>query len=269
MTPYELYFEYRNLNVMLSDWRMVYGIDVHEYRNAELGNDFSVSAGMEEFGKLKNKIVEYGERLGDKIYKIEYPILSKKERQKTPYVPIWVEYVKTFPDLMGVYNGKGSPALIKQALRLSVAFGLVKGNVPDIQRYCDKNIGIDCSGFAGNFLGGDYTYRGASQFAATGKLSRLEDVRPGTVIVWKSGTHVAVIDKITNTESTSGMIYSVDCMVAESTGDKMVEGGPDDGLNYTEYSLLFDGAGNVFKILRSLARAKAGIYDVKVHLANH
>ncbi len=48
----------------------------------------------------------------------------------------------------------------------------------------------------------------------------------------------------------------------------MVEGGPSDGLNYTEYSLLFDGAGDKFKIMRSYAANEQGFYFTKVYIAN-
>lgn len=265
MSPYDLFYEYRNLSVMLSDFKTVYGIDVHEYRNADLGGDFSVEDGKEAYKKLQEQIGKSGQPAGYKRYLINYPVISRKEYDKTPYVPVWQEYAVTFPDLYEVYLGKGSLSQIKQALRLAVAFGLVKDNKTDLQKYCDQYIGLDCSGFAKNYFNGNFkTIEG---FAAQNKLNDLQNVRTGTAIVWKNFKHIALVDKVTKVERTGNMVYAVDCMVAESTGDQMLADGPKDGLNYTEYTILYKNPGNVFEIFRSIAN-KNGYYKTNVHLIN-
>jgi hypothetical protein len=179
-----------------------------------------------------------------------------------------------FP-LYNVFVGKGSPKEIADALKLSVAFGHVEPTLHSMQKYCDKNIGVDCSGFAANYFGltaKEICNTGASKMAPMAKrVRRLEDVRVGTAIVFTNGQHVALVDSITNTDKTNGITYSIDCKVAESTGDKMVEGGPADGLNYTDYVLLFENNKydpTIFKILRPLSGAKNGFYGKDVHLAN-
>jgi hypothetical protein len=265
MTPYELFSKYRNLDVRLSDYRMIYGLDIHEYRNASLGGDFSVAGGEKAFKDLQKKIGEFGQPAGYKRYLINYPIISKKEYAKTPYVPAWQEYVVTYPDLYEVYMGKGSLVQIEQALRLAVAFGLVKDNKSDLQRYCDKNIGLDCSGFARNYFNGDF--KTIENFAAQNKLTDLSLVRTGTAIIWKSLSHIALVDKVTKVERTGNTVYAVECMVAESTGDRMLRDGPKDGLNYTEYTILYEKPGNVFEAFRSIAKRR-GFYKPKVYLVN-
>lgn len=265
MTPYDLYYDYRNLYVMLDDFRAVYGIDIHEYRNASLGGDFSVSEGEKAFKELQKKIGEYGQPAGYKKYLMSYPLISKKEFSKMPYVPAWQEYVVTYPDLYEVYMGKGSVDQIKQALRLAVAFGLVKDNKTDLQRYCDKYIGLDCSGFAKSYFNGNV--KTIESFAAQNKLYDLQNVRTGTAIVWTNFKHIALVDKVTKVERTGQTIYAVECMVAESTGDQMLAEGPKDGLNYTEYTILYKNPGNVFEVFRSYNN-KNGYYKTNVYLVN-
>jgi hypothetical protein len=103
------------------------------------------------------------------------------------------------------------------------------------------------------------------------RVRRLEDVRCGTAIVFTNGKHVALVDSVTNTDRTNGIAYAIDCKVAESTADQMVQGGPTDGLNYTDYVLLVENNKydpTIFKILRPRAGEPNGFYGKPVFLAN-
>ena len=81
--------------------------------------------------------------------------------------------------------------------------------------------------------------KGAAYFLKNGaKLKRLEDVRTGDAIVFKSGEHIALIDRITETGRAANKVYAVSCMVAESTADQMLDGGPDDGWNSPNVDLI-------------------------------
>ncbi|HLA95853.1 MAG TPA: hypothetical protein VK612_09045 [Pyrinomonadaceae bacterium] len=256
---------------------MLLGLDVHEYRNNELGAGYSTAAGLVAYEKLKGKIKSYGDKIGLDKYWVYYPLHTAGERKKDPGQAItdYLEINIGFP-LYNVFVGKGSPDNIAKAVQLAVAFGLIEGTLSAMQKYCDANIGIDCSGFASNYFGLDskaICNLGASKMAPPDKrVSKLEDVRAGTAIVFKSGKHVALVDEIRQIDRTdNGIFYAMNCMVAESTADKMVEGGPDDGLNYTEYVLLVTNNKadpSLFKILRPLHKASTGIYGVDVHLAN-
>ncbi len=278
-TPLSLYSAYRNINVRLLGHDLILAIDVHEYRNNELGGSFSTAAGKLEHIKLKEKIRAYGNNLGGGLYEIYYPLLKGADRKKNPQTEItdFLLIDLNFP-LYNVFVGKGSPKEIADALKLVVAFGFAEPNFHSIQAYCDKYIGVDCSGFAANYFGltpKEICNTGASKMAPMPKrVRRLEDVRVGTAIVFTNGEHVALVDRITNIDKTDGITYALDCKVAESTGDKMVEGGPSDGLNYTDYVLLVTNNKydpTIFKIIRPLITSKTaatGIYEREVHLAN-
>jgi hypothetical protein len=275
-TPYDLYKAYRNLNVRLFGDHIILAIDVHEYRNNELGGDFSTVAAVAEYNRLKAKVQSHGTRVGNGLYELYYPLMKNSERKKNPQAPI-SDYMLIdvgFP-LYNVFVGKGSPKQIADALKLAVAFVHITGTLHAMQDYCDKYIGLDCSGFASNFFGlspKEVCNMGAGKMAPVAKrVRRLEDVRVGTAIVFKSGKHVSVVDQISNVDRTGNTAYAIDCKVAESTADQMVQGGPSDGLNYTDYVLLVENNKydpTIFKILRPLAGNKNGFYGVDVHLAN-
>jgi hypothetical protein len=53
--------------------------------------------------------------------------------------------------LWRVYNGKGAPNEIQDALYLATLCGLVEGSKQ--QTYADSNLGIDCGGFVANYWG--------------------------------------------------------------------------------------------------------------------
>lgn len=278
VAPLNLYSAYRSINVLPFGSFMQLGLDVHEYRNNELGGGYSTAAGTKVYFKLKELITQYGEKVSPTTYWIYYPLMKWSDRKKNMGTPIedYMIVDSGFP-LYNVFCGKGSPEDIAAAVKLAVAFGLVEGNVAAMQKFCDENIGIDCSGFASNYFGLDaksVCNLGAAKMAPADKrVKKLEEVRAGTAIVFKSGKHVALVDKVTQKDSdpTAG-VYALNCMVAESTADKMVEGGPADGLNYTEYVLLVTNAKNdptLFKIMRPLHGAKnGGYYGVDVYLAN-
>src|SRR5581483_10161720 len=48
------------------------------------------------------------------------------------------------------FIGKGSPEDAQVTLQLADRFGLLGGGT--LQAYCDKYLGLDCNGFAGNYL---------------------------------------------------------------------------------------------------------------------
>ena len=203
-TPLALYSTYRNIKVCLLGHQIILAIDVHEYRNNELGGSYSTAAGVAEFFKLKEKIKVYGNSLGHNLYEIYYPLLKAKDRKKNPQTAIDdFMLIDIGLPLYNVFVGKGSPKEIADVLKLAVAFGFVEPGFRSMQTYCDKNIGIDCSGFAANYFGltpKEICNTGASRMAPTAKrITRLEDVRVGTAIVFKSGQHVALVDQITNT----------------------------------------------------------------------
>ncbi len=259
MSAVDLHDGYRDLFVTLTNGQTLFGIDVHEYRNHEEGGEFSTAAGVIEYDKVRKMI----EKKCQRIAKGKYRFI---EAQTTPEGSGWTktiyygQIITTWPDLMRPYIGKGTPNDIRWAIRLAIHYDLLNASVSSIQKYCDSSVGIDCSGFASAFYGGNWMGKGATFFRDNApKVTKVEEIRAGDSIVWQSGVHIAVIDKIVETHKDGNLVYGVTCMVAESTGNRMVTDGPSDGLNYTEYCLLFDAPGK-FKALRSLVRKGVDAY---------
>lgn len=258
MTPVGLHDEYRDLYVDLMDGQLIEGLDIHEYRNHELKGGFSTESGMAAYELVKAKVVKHLKHVGTHLYRFTFEQTTKFiGYTKTIY---GAKIIITWPDLIRPFLGKGTPDDIRTAIQLAVHFELLEPSKNAIQRYCDANIGIDCSGFASAYYGGTWMGRGATYYRDNArKITKLEEIRPGDAIVWKSGVHIALIDSICNLERSSGMVCSMDCSVAESTGDRMSTDGPADGLMISDYSLLFDGPGK-FKALRSLVQKGKDTY---------
>ena len=47
------------------------------------------------------------------------------------------------------FYGKGNPEEVQIVLQLAVRYGLIKAD--DLQSYCDSKLGLDCTGFVGNY----------------------------------------------------------------------------------------------------------------------
>jgi hypothetical protein len=269
MTIIGLHDEYRDLYVTLTNGQTLFGIDVHEYRNHELAGEFSTAAGVTEYDRLR-KIIE---KRCQRVAKGKYRFV---EAQKTTESNGWSRTVyegqilTTWPDLMRPFIGKGTPDDIRWAIRLAVHYDLLEASVSSIQKYCDANIGIDCSGFASAYYGGNWMGKGATHFRDNApKITRIEDIKPGDAIVWQSGVHIALIDKIVEVHREGSLVYALTCMAAESTANRMLAGGPSDGLNYSEYCILFERPGKVgpgnFKALRSLVqKGQDSSYQVNI-----
>ncbi len=256
-TPGGLYRTYRNLDIPLVNGMRMSGIDVREYRNNVLGGDFSTASGVAAFEELKAVVVRKCKKVGA----FQYKFIHADEDQvngwhRTVYR---ADMITTWPDMMRPYIGKGSPDDIRMAIRLAIHFGLLANTISAVQKYCDDNIGLDCSGFALAYYATKWTSIADVRDKAQ-KITRLEDIRTGDALIWNSGAHVALIDTINSVDREKGIAYCVNCNVAESTADRMLTDGPSDGLNYTEYALLFDGNDRI-KAMRSYVSNKADTYD--------
>jgi len=254
MTPYELYQTYRSLSVPLTDGTTIFNLDIHEYRNHEMSGDFSTASGLKEYEKLKTAVEKNCKKLGTGKY--QFNEAWKKTTGSWTTTVFKANVITIWPDLIRPFLGKGTPEDIRFVLRLAIHFELLKPIKSQMQRYCDENVGIDCSGFASAYYGGSWMGKDAKDYrdSAT-RVKKIADISPNDSIVFQNGKHIAVIDKITERDSTC-----VGCKVAESTSDQMELAGPSDGLNYTEYFLLFDGTKSSgeqkFKVLRSIVNSK-------------
>lgn len=108
--------------------------------------------------------------------------------------------------------GKGSPRDYELALEWAVRSGKIANpNQATIQTYCDEHLGIDCSGYATNYLianglktDSDTTRRNtnaASYYNAAKAVNDSTAVRQGDLLVWMRGNavktgpgHIAVVE---------------------------------------------------------------------------
>jgi hypothetical protein len=163
MTPLEYYLSYRQLNVTLCDGMCVFGVDVHEYRNAKgfwsggstLSEDYRVDDAMTHaWPKLQANIKKHGLNIGLHRYLVPVsmytPVPIDDSLPGAP--PSVVREVVDLLDLAPVFFGKGKPSQIRQALRLAERFELVADTLSAMNTYCTDYVGLDCSGFVGNFL---------------------------------------------------------------------------------------------------------------------
>jgi hypothetical protein len=100
-------------------------------------------------------------------------------------------------DIQMTFAGKGSPTQIRDTLWLASYFKRVSSKT--IKTYCERYIGLDCNGFAGNFWGIDSNTPIDSY--DTGRRKELAAVSVGDALVFynKGGTspfHLAVVDEV-------------------------------------------------------------------------
>jgi hypothetical protein len=261
LTPYGLYQTYRYLDVPLLDGTRISGLDVHEYRNNSLGGDFSTVSGVKAYDELSKLVFKNYKLIARGTYRSTIrPETSRDSPNSTRTV--FRAGVITTQELYRPFVGKGSPEDVRAVLRTAIDLGVLPANRSTMQDYCDRNIGLDCSGLARAYYGND-TWSAEHTIAQAKNnwksISKLDDVRPGDSLIWNSCKHIALIDSIKLVEKEQGITYCLTCSVVESTADAMETDGPSDGLNYTEYLLLHDGPGKI-KVMRPYAKSHTS-YD--------
>jgi hypothetical protein len=288
LTPFGFYSVYRDLDVALANGLHVYGLDVHEYRNARTywakrapgaappaRNDWDIFDGMNggwyPLWSLIQKatIKKVGKRGLVVAAQVSDPVAD-------PGPVIQIEEIEDWYDLLRVFEGKGSPDAIRQALRLAHLLGLigVKGTPEgDMKRWCRDFIGLDCNGFVGNYLRHcGVAAPGASLFdtpetrpigfAPTGKrLSKIGEVGASDILVWTNDSHIAIIDTIDSTVlDDKGAPTGLLVWVCESTGGRTVSGDVHtDGLLHTQYVIKSVGRDGVFQVARAKGWEKSGL----------
>jgi hypothetical protein len=153
------------------------------------------------------------------------------------------------------FVGKGSPDDIALTLRLAVRYGLT--HPAALRSYCDRYLGLDCSGFVANYANSelgmnfDVANTAANSFAPLNmRRASIDDVQPLDVLVWSQTNHVAIIDSLDQDrinfdrmKSASPNLSSLECTVAESHGHR--------GLGYCNYSIVsMDSTTHEFTVKR-------------------
>ena len=137
--------------------------------------------------------------------------------------------------------GKGSPEDYRLALEWAVVSGKIPGaNPASIQTFCDERLGIDCSGFATNYLiangkkgNSDQVKRNtnaASYYSASHAVNDPRTVRQGDLLVWMSGNsvkrspgHIAVVESYQPMSMTGGNMRVVESTGAGGANPKLLD----------------------------------------------
>lgn len=228
---------YRNLRVRLHDGGST-RVCIERYRNLNIAS--GVHSANPGFTEGRGQVFP--------VLRRRCPLIRGTDLRRAEYAdssgqPASEEF--DLSKLARVFAGWGDPLEIAQVLRLAYWCGAV--TLSSMQFFCDQYIGLDCSGFAGNYFGGRLRGCNPSDYLGFNQVTSLDQVRQGNAIVWHGGTigHVAVIDFVDPLGATSSPLERLRCWVAESTGSQL---GPDfdsrGGLTYSDY-ILTQGRGAV------------------------
>jgi hypothetical protein len=206
--------QYRDISVTLNDGRCIYGLDVHRYRNFELGHCVQ---SMNVRQNLEDAVAAVCPAIGSQRYKWTHPVGGVLPGI-TEIVHMWTTI--GIPNAGRPFLGKGFIEDIQLALRLAVDFGFAQPNRASLQAFVDANIGIDCSGFASSFYRGNWIGKGATSYRDDApRIRELDDIRAGDAFVWETGEHMGVIYSVSHlTRGIPGDTEEgVYCGVAEAT----------------------------------------------------
>jgi hypothetical protein len=255
MTPKEFMLQYRNLVVPLIDRRSIAYVDVRQHRNGAGQQDKALPTGghtgANGDGEVRPAIVQELTKkalpLGGNLFllKIANGAYQAPPRPRPgpprgvidPFTSD-VEYVD-LEEVNRAFENKGSPEDVADMLRLACGLGVVQnfmgwdgGPVTPgmLISFCDRYIGIDSTGFVGNYfraigLAEPGPSAPAYAFAPSERRKhRLDDVRARDVLVWlendQSGDHVAIIDRVNRIDrDEAGAVTAVECTVVESSAD--------------------------------------------------
>ena len=157
---------------------------------------------------------------------------------------------------MHVFSGKGSPeeivAVLKLAAHLKGKLGSDWKNKGDlsasVKDFYFQNIGLDCSGFAGNYARAAGAKYGPETsilaFApAARRVKKIAQVKPGDLMVWTNNQHIATIQARRGDGKWD---------VIESNGDQIIF-----GLGNTIWEFK-EVAGGKIKAFRTMPNGKKG-----------
>jgi hypothetical protein len=124
--------------------------------------------------------------------------------------------------------GKGAP----QDYVLALQWAVISGQIPNpnqaaVQLYCDQNLGIDCSGFATNYLmaAGKLPFshqtslnsNAASYYRTAKAVNDSKTIRQGDLLVWMAGNkpkeqpgHIMIVNQFPATAQAGGTVQVVE-----------------------------------------------------------
>jgi len=292
MTPlaYETY--YHNLPILLDKFRIT-TVNVRRYQNnkeklrenVHLGNkealykkDILIGRMASEVTKMKAKQKteaigkeytgkaiasegDWGMTLAGALVHLSIPEILKRWRVR----------------MMAVHSGKGSPLEIQVCLHLVAIYGLYDTKkwgtdaAAGVKEYCDKYIGLDCSGFVGNFArdigAGKEPNTPISSFAPKGRRRlKLDDVQRNDVLAWTDDGHVAIIDSLGPVVTGPTGKATRDAVVVEATAGNPsgASATAHGGLQHSTYCLRAIGSDQVCQVERPKGKGTAAVYIAPV-----
>jgi hypothetical protein len=155
------------------------------------------------------------------------------------------------------FVGKGSPPDIQLSLRLAIRYGKVAADATSVQTYCDKYIGMDCSGFVSNYanatLGKHYDVMNNEAMSfrqpPSARRSAMLSIQPLDVLAWAADNHVAIIHSVKQgyLETAVARQFGGDVTGLECT---VVEANLTQGLHHSTYRVISVGTDRVFTVKR-------------------
>jgi len=142
--------------------------------------------------------------------------------------------------ILNAAMGKGAPQDYELALEWAVLSKKITNvSQPTLQKYCDDHLGIDCSGFATNYLiacnkktYSNNTVRntGAASYYNVGKaINDPTKIKQGDLLVWMSGNsvrrspgHIAVVESYVPQSRVSGNLRVVEATGAAAANPKLL-----------------------------------------------
>ncbi|MBV9833099.1 MAG: hypothetical protein JO055_01745 [Alphaproteobacteria bacterium] len=110
-------------------------------------------------------------------------------------------------EVLAFFDGKATPGEIARVLVAAQTLGLAGSTQADLQDYCDKQAGVDCSGFVTSFFNmplttrmntpaGSFRSGDKSMSISVTKRKSIDEFQALDVIVWLGEGHIAIIDSI-------------------------------------------------------------------------
>lgn len=166
----------------------------------------------------------------------------------------------TRESIMHAHSGKGSPDEIRTVLQLVAHYGLGDYSNYEVDAgtklnsYCEKYIGLDCNGFAGNFarltgsaLEPNSPVSAFSDSTGVHRHSKVDKIQPGDAIVEEPEgawwPHVALVQSAPYQKSKKGGTQVWAISVIEAAAEGVAQ-----GLYRSEYEIAGDAAGRIFKV---------------------
>ena len=264
LTPVELKKEYENLTVLVpyetkgsleEQFHVVEGIKVDSYLLGQL-----------KYWGRRN-LTEKQKATWDRFKKGHFNYRKRLSRWQRKNLGSYGDYNST--GVNACFSGRGQPQDFEDALAMAAMAGMCKATKSSMQRFCDKRMGLDCSGFVSVYyqrvgkLPGRKSHNAKQFYDNKYKLiEKLEDVRMGDCLVWvnKYGRplpgvgHIAMANgPVVGRASGSSKLYMV-----ESWGGR----GLDEGF-YTRFKEYSRGGETYFWVSPQRGRSRARVKIIR------